>query len=97
MIQKAACLGVIGSVATPGTPARMATEVLPPSDTRTAEQIPIFNYLMQMGLVSPFSDFFLEILRAYGLKLLHLTPRTILDLSVFAYACEAFKIGRAHV
>ena len=43
-----------------------------------------------MGLVPPFSDFFLEILRAYDLKLLHLTPGAILDLSVFAYVCEAF-------
>ena len=30
------------------------------------------------------------ILRAYGLKHLHLTPSAILDLSVFAYAREAF-------
>ena len=68
----------------------MATVILPPSDSRTATQIPIFDYFMQMGLVPPFSDFFLEILRAYGLKHLHLTPGAVLDLSIFAYACEAF-------
>ena len=45
---------------------------------------------MRIGLVPPFSDFFVEILRAYDLKLLHLTPGSILDLSVFAYAYEAF-------
>ena len=53
-------------------------------------QIPIFDTFMRMGLVPPFSDFFHEVPRAYELKLLHLTPSSILDLSVFAYACEAF-------
>ena len=43
-----------------------------------------------MGLVPPFSDFLLEILCTYDLKLLHLNPGAILDLSVFAYVCEAF-------
>ena len=70
--------------------ARAEIEVLPPSETRTATQIPIFDIFMRMGLVPPFSDFFLEVLRAYELKLLHLTPSAILDLSVFAYAREAF-------
>ena len=45
---------------------------------------------MLLGVVPPFSDFLMEILRAYELKLLHLTPGAILDLAVFAYACEAF-------
>ena len=56
----------------------------------TLTQIPIIDSFTLMGLVPPFSDFFMEILRAYGLKLLHLTPNVILDLVVFAYACEAF-------
>ena len=43
-----------------------------------------------MGVVPPFSDFLLEILQAYNLKLLHLTPGAILDLTIFAHACEAF-------
>ena len=68
----------------------MAIEVLPPVEAREATQIPVFDTFMRMGLVPPFSDFLLEILRAYDLKLLHLTPGAILDLSVFAYACEAF-------
>ena len=45
---------------------------------------------MRMGLVPPFSDFFLAILESFGLKLLNLTPGAILDLTLFAYACEAF-------
>ena len=71
-------------------PARASIEVLPPSETREATQIPIFDTFMRMGIVPPFSDFLLEILGAYDLKLLHLTPGAILYLSVFAYACEAF-------
>ena len=68
----------------------MVTEVLPPAEAREATQIPVFDTFVQMGLVPPFPDFLLEILRAYDLRLLHLTPGAILDLSVFAYAREAF-------
>ena len=82
--------GAVVSKATADTTARVPIEVVLPSETRTTTQIPIFDTFMRMGLVPPFSDFFLEILRAYELKLLHLNPGTILDLSVFAYACEAF-------
>ena len=87
---KATRFGAVASKARDDAPARAATMVLPPSETRTATQIPIFDTFVRMGLVPPFSDFFLEILRVYDLKLLHLTPCAILDLSVFAYTCEAF-------
>ena len=90
IMRKAAHFGVVGSDATSGVPAHAATEVLPPSEIWTAKQIPIFDSFMRMGLVPPFFDFFLEILRAYRLKLLHLTPIAILYLTVFAYACESF-------
>ena len=69
--------------------AREATEFLPPAKVREPTQIPIFDIFVRMGL-PPFSDFFLEILQAYGLRLLHLTPGVILDLVVSAHACEAF-------
>ena len=68
----------------------MATRVFSPSTTREPNRIPIFGVFMRMGLVPPFSDFFLTILESYGLKLLNLTPGAILDLTLFAYACEAF-------
>ena len=71
-------------------PARVATEVLPSAEDREPTQVPVFDIFVRMGLVPPFSNFLLEILRAYELRLLHLTPGAILDLSVFAYACEAF-------
>ena len=72
------------------TPAREATKVLPPAEHREPRQVPIFDIFVRMGVVPPFSDFLLEILQAYGLRLLHLTPGPILDLTVFAHACEAF-------
>ena len=89
-MQLAATLGVIGSEATPAAPAQVATCVFPPSATRELNLIPIFGVFMRMGLVPPFSDFFLAILESYRLKLLNLTPGAILDLTLFAYACEAF-------
>ena len=90
MMRKAGHFGVMESAGADGVPARKASEVFPPSATRTPKQIPIFDSFMLMGLVPPFSDFFMEILRAYQLKLLHLMPGAILDLAVFAHTCEAF-------
>ena len=89
-MQLAATLGVTKSEATPDVPARVATRVFPPSVVREPNQIPIFGVFMRMGLVPPFSDFFLAVLESFGLKLLNLTPGAILDLTLFAYACEAF-------
>ena len=89
-IRLAATLGVAGSEAAPGVPARTATRVFPPSATREANRIPIFRVFMRMGLVPPFSDFFIAVLESFGLKLLNLTPGAVLDLTLFAYACEAF-------
>ena len=89
-MQQAATLGVVESKATPEAPARVATCVFPPSAVREPNRIPIFGVFMRMGLVPPFSDFFLAILESYGLNPLNLTPGAILDLTLFAYAFEAF-------
>ena len=85
---KKARFGAVASHVRGDMPAREATEVLPPAEVREPTQIPIFDIFVMMGLVPPFSDFLLEILQAYGLRLLHLTPGAILDLVVFAHACE---------
>ena len=81
---------MIGSIAAPGAQARVATESSAAVRRQDGQADPHFRLLHADGARPPFSDFFLEVLRAYGLELLHLTPRTILDLSVFAYVCEAF-------
>ena len=89
-MQLAATLGVIESEATPVAPARVATSVFPPSAAREPNRIPIFGVFMRMGLVPPFSDFFLAVLESFGLKLLNHTPDAIVDLTLFAYAYESF-------
>ncbi|KAE8812374.1 hypothetical protein D1007_10739 [Hordeum vulgare] len=43
-----------------------------------------------VGLVPPFSLFFIAILNHYGIQALHLQPNSILLLSVFAFYFEAF-------
>ena len=53
---QAARFGAVASRATADAPARVPTEVLPPLETRTAMQIPIFDTFMRTGLVPPFSD-----------------------------------------
>jgi hypothetical protein len=40
--------------------------------------------------VPPFSPFFLAILETYGIQAIHLHPKSITLLAVFAYACEAW-------
>jgi hypothetical protein len=40
--------------------------------------------------VPPFSHFFLAILETYGIQAIHLHPKSVTLLAVFAYACEAW-------
>ena len=91
MLMKAR-FGAVASQARGDMPARVATEVLPPAEDREPTQIPVFDIFVWMGLVPPFSDFLLEILRAYDLRLLHLTPGAI-----FAHACEVLVKGMPSV
>ena len=50
---------------------------------------PLFVSAIVAGLVPPFSEFFLVILRQYNLQALHLHPNYVLLLAIFAYYCEA--------
>ena len=50
---------------------------------------PLFMSVVIAGLVPPFSEFFLAVLRQYQLHALHLHPDSILLLSIFAYYYEA--------
>ena len=49
-----------------------------------------FHDISVMGLLPPFSDFFIAVLEAFGLHMLRLHPNAVLILATFAYACEAF-------
>ena len=50
---------------------------------------PLFVSAIIAGLVPPFSEFFLVVLRQYNLQALHLHPNSVLLLAIFAYYCEA--------
>jgi hypothetical protein len=51
---------------------------------------PFFLFSVFAGLVSPFSPFLLAILETYGIQAIHLHPKSVTLLAVFAYACEAW-------
>ena len=50
---------------------------------------PLFVSAIVAGLVPPFSEFFLVVLRQYNLQALHLHPNSVLLLAIFTYHCEA--------
>ena len=63
-----------------------ATEIRVSSDEarrRSGALQPVFTHALMAGLVSPFSAFFLEILRHYRIYLLHLHPASITILATF--------------
>jgi hypothetical protein len=51
---------------------------------------PFFLFSVFAGLVPPFSSFLLAILETYGIQAIHLHPKSIALLAVFAYTCEAW-------
>jgi hypothetical protein len=63
---------------------RTPREILP----ATAQ--PFFLFSVFAGMVPPFSPFLLAILETYRIQAIHLHPRSVALLAVFAYACEAW-------
>jgi hypothetical protein len=61
-----------------------------PWDTLPATVQPFFLFSVFAGLVPPFSPFILAILETYGIQAIHLHPKSVTLLAVFAYACEAW-------
>jgi hypothetical protein len=61
-----------------------------PWDTLPVTAQPFVLFSVFTGLVPPFSPFFLAILETYGIQAIHLHPKSITLLAVFAYACEAW-------
>jgi hypothetical protein len=61
-----------------------------PRDTLPATAQPFFLFSVFAGLVPPFSPFFLAILETYRIQAIHLHPKSITLLAVFAYACEVW-------
>ena len=58
-------------------------------EARGSTFYPLFVSAIAAGLVPPFSEFFLSVLRHYDLQALHLHPNSVLLLAIFAYYCEA--------
>jgi hypothetical protein len=51
---------------------------------------PFFLFSVFAAMVPPFSPFLLVILETYGIQAIHLHPRSVALLAVFAYACEVW-------
>ena len=50
----------------------------------------VFLDFVERGLAVPVSEFFHALLQFWGIQLHHLTPQSILHLSIFTHFCEAF-------
>ena len=50
----------------------------------------VFHDFVERGLALPISEFFYALLQFWGIQLHHLTPQSILYLSIFNHFCEAF-------
>jgi hypothetical protein len=61
-----------------------------PQATLPAMAQPFFLFSIFAGMVLPFSPFLLVILETYGIQAIHVHPRCVALLAVFAYACEAW-------
>ena len=53
-------------------------------------EIVLFRSFVERGLAIPTSDFFRSLLHHWKVQLHHLTPNSILHLSIFTHLCEAF-------
>ena len=50
----------------------------------------VFRDFVERGLALPVLEFFYALLQFWGIQLHHLTPQSILHLSIFTHFCEAF-------
>jgi hypothetical protein len=61
-----------------------------------ATMLPFFLFSTFAGMVPPFSPFLRVILVTYDIQAIHLHPKSVTLLAVFAYACEAW-VGIKHL
>ena len=50
----------------------------------------LFRDFVERGFAVPVSEFFHALFHFWGIQLHHLTPQSILHLSIFTHFCEAF-------
>ena len=65
-------------------------EIHPGTSPLQDGEVVTFHDFSVMGMLPPFSDFFMAVLEAFGLHMLHLHPNADMILATFAHACEAF-------
>lgn len=53
-------------------------------------EVVMFISFIMVGLIPPFSMFFLHVLNFYHIHLVHLNPNSIIMLSTFTHLCEMF-------
>lgn len=53
-------------------------------------QIVTFAAFVVAGLIPPFSEFFMDVLMKYGVRMAQLSPNALLTLATFSHLCEAF-------
>ena len=59
-------------------------------------EIVLFHDFVERGFAILTSDFFHGLLQHWGIQLHHLTPQSILHLSIFTHLCEAFLGVETH-
>jgi hypothetical protein len=64
----------------------------PPKKNKKGMSLTFASFVFA-GAVPPYSDFLLDVLRYYHIQLAHLTPFSILSLSVFAHLCVKWLNG----
>jgi hypothetical protein len=74
---------------TPAFAGRIRAGITPLGDLAAREFVLFVSYL-SCGLALPFSLFFLLLLEEFGLQLQHLTPHSILQVTIFIDLCEMF-------
>jgi hypothetical protein len=58
--------------------------------TPNTNEIVVFTPFLQRGFGIPACDFLHGLLNHYRIKLVHLNPNSILQITVFVHLCEAF-------
>jgi hypothetical protein len=74
----------------PGLAERIRAGAAPLGDLAAGEFV-LFTFYISCGLALPISPFFLLLLEEFGLQLQHLTPRCILQATIFVHLCETAR------
>ena len=68
-----------------------ATRIIPAARADPASnRYPFFVDYFSCGLCPPFSDFFCDVMRTFGFRLLDFTPNAVACMAFFAHLCEVF-------